>query len=272
MRFTIAHTTSYSYKNELDYALQKLRMTPRSVNGQKIIRWNTDITNGKGELEYLDHLGNHTELVSSRTGASDLSIKIEGEVETKDNAGIIGPHEGYAPLWYFLKPTELTGHGKQAAALLKKFTKDTTPPGIPSESITYLHALSAFIGGNITYEKGTTNPATTTEEAIENGKGVCQDLTHIFISLARKLGYPARYVSGYLFMASMINQNACHAWAEVHIDGLGWVGFDVTNGISPDEHYIRVAVGRDYREAAPTTGLRLGETDEEMVVSLQVQQ
>jgi len=101
---------------------------------------------------------------------------------------------------------------------------------------------------------------------------VCQDHAHIFITLARMLGYPARYVSGYLMMNDRVEQDATHAWAEAHIAGLGWVGFDVSNAISPDERYVRVATGLDYREAAPISGLLVGAGTEEMAVTLQVQQ
>ena len=86
------------------------------------------------------------------------------------------------------------------------------------------------------------------------------------------MGFPARYVSGYLLLSDMIDQDASHGWAEAHIAGLGWVGFDVSNGISPDERYVRVATGLDYKEAAPISGMRFGESGESLIVSLQVQQ
>lgn len=86
------------------------------------------------------------------------------------------------------------------------------------------------------------------------------------------MGFPARYVSGYLMMDDRIDQDATHAWAEAHISGIGWIGFDVSNCISPDERYIRVATGLDYKEAAPISGMRIGSSEETMSVSLQVQQ
>jgi transglutaminase-like putative cysteine protease len=86
------------------------------------------------------------------------------------------------------------------------------------------------------------------------------------------MGIPARYVSGYLMMDDRIDQDATHAWAEAYVDGIGWIGFDVSNGICPDERYVRVATGLDYTEAAPVSGMRLGDSQERMVVSLQVQQ
>jgi transglutaminase-like putative cysteine protease len=73
--------------------------------------------------------------------------------------------------------------------------------------------------------------------------GVCQDHAQIFIAAARALEIPARYVSGYLMMDDRIEQEATHAWAEAWVQGLGWVGFDVSNGISPDPRYVRVATG-----------------------------
>jgi transglutaminase-like putative cysteine protease len=82
---------------------------------------------------------------------------------------------------------------------------------------------------------------------------VCQDHAHIFIGAARAADIPARYVSGYLMMNDRIEQDATHAWAEAHVEELGWVGFDISNGISPDPRYVRVATGRDYRHAAPLT-------------------
>ena len=113
---------------------------------------------------------------------------------------------------------------------------------------------------------------TVAEEALGAGRGVCQDHAQIFVGCARMLGVPARYVSGYLMMNDRVEQEAGHAWAEAHVDGLGWVGFDVSNGISPDSRYVRVATGRDYREAAPLTGISYGGRDHAMHVRLAVEQ
>ena len=90
-------------------------------------------------------------------------------------------------------------------------------------------------------------------------RGVCQDITHIFIASARQLGIPARYVSGYFHRADGVNeQQAGHAWAEAFVEHLGWVGFDPTNGIGTTDAHLRVAVGLDYLGAAPVRGTRFG--------------
>ncbi len=101
---------------------------------------------------------------------------------------------------------------------------------------------------------------------------MCQDHAHIFIAAMRHLGHPARYVSGYLMMNDRTQQDATHGWAEAYFDHIGWIGFDVSNGHSPDQRYIRVATGLDYRDAAPVRGMRYGAAQENLVVQLQVQQ
>jgi transglutaminase-like putative cysteine protease len=135
-----------------------------------------------------------------------------------------------------------------------------------------LHDLSAAILDRVRYEPGVTDVTTTAEEALAAGRGVCQDHAHVFIGAARTLEVPARYVSGYLMMNDRIEQEATHAWAEAHVEGLGWVGFDVANGISPDARYVRVATGRDYGEAAPITGISFGAGEAELRVALAVEQ
>jgi transglutaminase-like putative cysteine protease len=140
------------------------------------------------------------------------------------------------------------------------------------DTLAMLHALSAAIRGSVDYQTGVTTVDTTAEESVNEGLGVCQDHAHIFIGAARALDVPARYVSGYLMMDDRIEQEATHAWAEAHVDGLGWVGFDISNGISPDTRYVRVATGRDYAEAAPITGISFGAAQEELRVALAVEQ
>ena len=130
----------------------------------------------------------------------------------------------------------------------------------------------ATIADRVAYTVGATNSGTTAEEALLQGTGVCQDHTHIFTAAARLLGFPARYVSGYLMMNDRLDQAATHAWAEAHVDDLGWVAFDVANGISADERYVRVATGRDYRDAMPVSGIRLGQAEEQLAVHITVEQ
>lgn len=266
MRLRILHTTTYHFDQPVPYGLQQLRLIPKSRASQTILRWDMQIDGGKAETEYTDQHENRVSLVSFDPQASSIVVQCEGEVETTDTHGITGRHGGFAPLWYFLKSTDLTRAGPRVRALAKGLKEEQ------DEDIARLHALSARITDAVPYETGVTFATTSGEEAVEHGSGVCQDHAHIFLAAARAMGYPARYVSGYLLMNDRVHQDASHAWAEAHVDGLGWVGFDVSNGYSPDTRYVRVATGLDYREAAPVAGLRFGASGEAMSIDIQVQQ
>ncbi|MDH5558044.1 MAG: transglutaminase family protein [Alphaproteobacteria bacterium] len=266
MLLKISHLTRYHYDEPVHYSLQQVRLTPKSRAGQSVVRWETTIEGGVKELEFEDQNNNHVMLVSVKDGQTELSIHCAGEVETTVTNGIVGEHGGCAPLWYFRKPTPLT----QPGAHLRKLVKALGDAF--DGDIERMHALSGVISKTVAYEAGRTHSETTAEDALGSGHGVCQDHAHIFIAAARLMGYPARYVSGYLMMDDRIEQDASHAWAEVYIPGVGWIGFDVSNNISPDERYVRIATGLDYKDAAPISGMRFGDSAESMIVSLQVQQ
>ncbi|MDK3018743.1 transglutaminase family protein [Pseudodonghicola flavimaris] len=268
MRLKITHTTTYTYDEPAYYALQQLRLVPRTGPGQEVLEWSSTVQGGTKQLTFDDQFGNHTELVIADPATRTLEILTEGCVEVSDLNGVIGPHKGYAPLWLFRGSTPLTAPGPQLRQLAARVRSEGREPG----GVEPLHALSAMIGEAVAYEAGHTDSTTTAEAALAAGHGVCQDHAQIMIAVARLLGYPARYVSGYLLLDGQVEQDAAHAWAEVWTAGLGWVGFDVSNGICPDARYVRVATGRDYRDAAPIHGLRQGAGDEALHVTLQVQQ
>jgi len=266
MRLTINHSTSYRYDAPVDYGLQQVRLTPMEGEGQKILHWEILIEGGHKEMNSTDHLANHVDLISIDPGGDQLIIQVKGEIETSDTAGIIGPHRNFMPLWMFKRATSLTIPGPGIQALLKELDIGH------NDDIARAHALSALIVKHVPYATGRTDANTGAEQAMSHGAGVCQDHAHIFITAMRLLDHPARYVSGYLMMNDRIDQDATHAWAEAWFEGIGWLGFDVSNGYSPDARYIRVATGFDYNDASPVSGMRYGPTEEKMNVQLQVQQ
>ena len=265
MQLSVRHTTEYAYANPVEFALQKVRLRPMNSPIQTVQAWDITIEGGQIETQYKDHYANHVDLVSAKQGAQKLTILASGTVDTKDAAGVLGRVYGRAPLWHFMQSTPLTRLGESASHFADTFRA-------ARDALTGLHDLSAEILDKVPYAVGHTQADTTAEDAIRIGKGVCQDHANIFVAATRAAGLPARYVSGYLMMNDRVDQDATHAWAEVHLDDLGWVGFDVSNGVSPDDRYIRLAVGRDAHDAAPVQGLRGGTGDESLIVSLQVQQ
>ncbi|MEM9320842.1 MAG: transglutaminase family protein [Pseudomonadota bacterium] len=266
MQLQVQHTTTYRFDEPASYGLQQLRLTPKSRAGQEVLGWQMAIDGGKAECDFTDEFQNQVSLISFERGATEIVVRCQGLVETRDQAGVVGKHGGFAPLWLFDRATPLTRPG-QALRRLTRGLKEEEAEDIPR-----LHALSGRIRDAVDYEIGATGPETSAEDAVELGKGVCQDHAHIFIAAARHLGYGARYVSGYLMMEGRVHQDASHGWAEAHCDGIGWVGFDVSNGMSPDERYVRVATALDYAGAAPISGLRHGPGNESLSVDIQVQQ
>ena len=266
MRLAIRHTTRYRFADPVAHGLQRLRLMPKETQGQKVLEWVMEYTGAREELSYDDQNHNHVTLLSVEQGAQDVVITCRGIVETEDKAGVLGMHAGQLPLWAFLGQTDLTRPGPRIRQLI-------AAAGRSDEGILpTLHNLSTTISERVGYETGQTHVNTTAEEAAAAARGVCQDHAQIFISAARTIDVPARYVSGYLMMNDRTEQEATHAWAEAWVQGLGWVGFDVSNGISPDPRYVRVATGRDYRDAAPITGISFGPAAEELTVSLAVEQ
>ncbi|MCT2559180.1 transglutaminase family protein [Tsuneonella sp. YG55] len=266
MRLAIRHTTRYSFEQPVVHALQRLRLTPKTTQGQSILDWTMEYEHAHRELEYEDQNHNTVTLVSIEPDAREVVVTCRGTVETQDHAGVIGHHAGHLPLWSFLGQTRLTRPGPRLRQLVRGIEFSD------QKRLDFLHTLSQAVRDAVEYRKGSTGVSTTGEESLEAGCGVCQDHAHIFIGAARDVGVPARYVSGYLMMNDRIDQEATHAWAEAYIDGLGWVGFDVSNGISPDPRYVRVATGRDYRDAAPITGITFGSATQDLRVDVAVEQ
>lgn len=269
MRLSIRHTTRYGFSQPATHGLQRLRLTPKSTHGQSVIDWTMDFEGVRLEAEYDDHHRNRTTLVSVEPGTTAVVVVCSGTVDTAENAdkaGIVGEHLGYLPLWRFLGQTPLTTPGPKLRALVAGLDADRSQP------LDVLHALSAAVLEAVPYQVGATDAETTAEAALAAGGGVCQDHAHIFIGGVRLLGLPARYVSGYLMMDGRVDQEAGHGWAEAHVPGLGWVGFDVSNAICPDARYVRLATGCDYKDAAPVTGISIGAGRIALEVSLAVQQ
>ncbi|MEL7204910.1 MAG: transglutaminase family protein [Pseudomonadota bacterium] len=264
MILSISHATRYKFDAPVRYGLQQLRQTPKSYRAQSVLTWTTRLTGAKKQLEFDDYHRNRVELISLNDGVEELVIESEGRVEMADTHGIVGPHAGPAPLWLFARATPLTQSGRGTRSIVSQISN--------GEPLDRLHALSALIKDQIAYEVGASESHWTAEEAVAAAKGVCQDHTHVFITCARIMGFPARYSSGFLLLDDREEQEATHAWAEAHVDGLGWVGFDVSNGISPDERYVRVATGLDYSDAAPIRGVRMGNAEESLSVAVKVAQ
>ena len=267
MRIRITHNTVYGYEKPVKGMIQLLRLTPRDHDGQHVLGWRIE-PSADGRLKLSeDTFGNVVHTFSADGPVEDLTIRVTGEVETTETHGVVrGAVERLADIFY-LRDSSLA----LADAEIRRFARDAMGR-IEADPLAALHRLLNALHGEVAFDTTPTHSATTAAEAFALRRGVCQDLTHIFIAGARDCGIPARYVSGYFHRSDGITaQEAGHAWAEAKVPDLGWVGFDPTNGISAGEAHIRVAVGLDYLGASPVRGSRYGGGSETLRVNLSVE-
>ena len=268
MRIRISHATTYVYDTPPTSVTQVLRKTPRNHEGQYVIDWRLDLSQDCQLHQHEDAFGNITHSFTAEGPFEQLSVAVEGEVDTQDTHGVVrGAVERFPPQLY-LRETALT---KSDAAIVD--FAESTRAANGHDSLTLLHALLTALNREMTYDTDPTHVATTAAEAFDLRRGVCQDLTHIFIAAARTLGIPARYVGGHFYRNDgLVEQDAGHAWAEAHVENLGWVGFDPANGVCTTEAHVRVAIGLDYLGAAPVRGTRRGGSGEQLMVAVHVDQ
>ena len=125
-----------------------------------------------------------------------------------------------------------------------------------------------YVHGHLTYESFSTRVHTHMREVLAQRRGVCQDFAHVMLGLCRTLKIPALYVSGYL---ATEKASATHAWVEVYVPGAGWQALDPTHNCTPDETYVKIAVGRDYADVPPVTGTYKGTTERTMEVVVKIE-
>jgi len=268
MKIRISHATIYHYDTPPSGVTQLLRKTPRNYDGQYVLNWRLDLSQDCLLHQHEDAFGNITHSFTAEGPFKELSVAVVGEVDTQDTHGVISGALERFPTGLYLRETPLT----QADDAIINFAESARAAN-GKDRLKLLHYMLAALNAEMTFDTDPTHVATTAAEAFKLRRGVCQDLTHIFIAAARRLGIPARYISGHFYRVDGVTeQNAGHAWAEVHIDDLGWVGFDATNGICTTDAHVRVAIGLDYLGAAPVRGARFGGGGETLTVAVHVDQ
>jgi transglutaminase-like putative cysteine protease len=266
MRLRISHLTTYSYSTPATSAIQVLRLTPRNYDGQHVIDWRIDVSSDCRLDQHEDAFGNIAHAFTADGPLDELKVLVEGEVETRDTNGVVlGAVERFPPSLY-LRETALTLPDEAIAGLAASVRADAG-----SDDLKLLHLLLEQLHRDVQFDTEPTQVTTTAAETYALKRGVCQDLTHVFLSAARSAGVPARYVSGYFRRNDGVtDQDAGHAWAEAFVTRLGWVAFDPANGMCATDAHIRVAVGLDYLGAAPVRGTRYGGMEETLSVLIRV--
>ena len=268
MRIRVSHETHYHYDSAPKGVIQALRLTPRNHDGQYVVDWRIEVSEDCRLDAHEDAFGNLVHAFTCDGPFHDLRVQVEGDVDTQSTDGLVrGAVERFPPSLY-LRETPLT----RPDAAITEFAR-ATRGGPAADALSLLHRLLARVHAEITYDTDPTHAGTTAAEAFALRRGVCQDLSHIFIAAARALEIPARYVGGYFHRADgVVQQEAGHAWAEAFVADLGWVAFDPANGVCATDAHVRVATGLDYLGAAPVRGTRYGGGGEMLAVAVHVDQ
>ncbi len=272
---SVQHQFTYQYTDAVSQVTTIVRLVPPQHYGRQRrmdVQWHIDPP--ADYRHFTDAFGNlvwqleHPHIQQEITGSVEMRVETQVSYLPDKTLALQGLTIQESDC--MVKPTEFEQlttlvNASEALEKLAKRSKDRSlPPGELAESI--MHQVFA----HMRYKQGKTHVGTTATEAFENGAGVCQDFAHIMLSLCRQARLPSRYVSGYL-----PGEGQMHAWVEVLLpQGPNqiptWVAYDPTHQRRCDEHYVTVAVGRDYQDVAPTSGYYLGASANDLNVKVSV--
>ncbi|MBC7785453.1 MAG: transglutaminase family protein [Burkholderiales bacterium] len=266
MLLKIKHETDLVYSEPIGESVVELRMFPRQENLQHRLSFELKLAPFSAVNSYFDWVGNTVHTFTVNRVHEKISIVATSVVETE------WPNltpEALPDTW----PLHLNGDYKLWDYLqyggpivdspaLGELTRELEAR--PGTSVGELgQRMIRLINERFEYEKGVTTAASPVTDVLEHRKGVCQDFTHLMIAMARHLKIPARYVSGLLHSdgsdsGRFRGHTQTHAWCEIYLPSTGWLGFDPTNNSVVGENYVKVAIGRDYRDVPPNKGLYRG--------------
>ncbi|MEG3180431.1 transglutaminase family protein [Sphingomonas sp. LT1P40] len=264
MRLAIEHHTIYRFSKPQARLVQMLRLTPADTVDQTVLSWRIDVDCDVRLRDSLDGFGNKVTMLYADGPIEAIEITVAGQVLTTESSGVVRGSFEPLPSDVFRRATPRTEGNEALTAFVGEAQHGC------SGSLDCLHRWNAALAKRFRGAPDLPDTGLSAAQALAAAEPSSRDLAHIFIAGARAIDVPARYVSGY----RQGEGDACapHGWAEAWVERLGWVGFDPSAGRSPDEQYVRVAVGLDAPGAATIAGSRLGQGKEELEVDLHVDQ
>ena len=265
--FDLVHTTRYEYSTPVEHSTHLFRLQPLDDLVQEVVHSSLVISPNADEIQYEDVFGNHVLHCTINKPYTELSVTSNSRVKiyaTPPDDHSYSHRQTTIPLvwmpWQrqmmmpYLLPPELP------ETQLRELTQYAM--GFVERSgfhlLKTIHDINMSIYQDYKYVTGSTSLSTTPFDLYTTRQGVCQDFANLFICLTRLLNIPARYRMGYIYTGASydnkIQSDASHAWAEVYLPYVGWRGFDPTNGCMVAQDHIRVACGRTYLDATPTSG------------------
>jgi len=278
--YSIRHLTRFRYSQPISESIMETRMHPRSDSNQHCLSFSLSVSPRCRVFTYRDHQGNNVQHFDIPGEHTQLVIVAESVVEQQtptdiprflspDAWGALDDMIDAGDYWEMLLPSTFAVETPALTLLAKQM-------GVArrDDPLMLVEELNRRLFEYFEYVPRSTRVDSPIDEAIVSGKGVCQDFAHTMIALLRKVRIPARYVSGYLYRSredhDRSTPDASHAWVDVLLPQLGWVGFDPTNNLVAHHRHIRAAVGRDYADVPPTHGIFRGKTNSELYVAVQV--
>jgi transglutaminase-like putative cysteine protease len=278
MDFSVFHETTYSYDDQVTESYTVAYLQPRTDPFQICSKFELETTPPSRIFHYQDRFGNDVSFFTilpphrALTVASRAQVISLASAADRSAAGATRRDLAADPmvpmLYDFAHASPSVVLGQRLRALLAEI-------GEPDEALGdwYLQAGS-YVNTHFTYDTKATSVFTDVDEAVSGRAGVCQDFAHVLIGLCRLAGIPARYVSGYIFSAegvAVLGAEASHAWCEAYLPPYGWLGFDPTNNRLADDRFVKLAIGRDYRDVSPVRGIYKGTSSASMDVNVAVQ-
>ena len=284
--FDVTHVTSYEYEQIVEHSTHRFRLQPIEDQLQEVVLSSLKVSTGGEEIRYEDVFGNQSVHYSINVPYAQLSIESKSRVKVfacpPDDHSLSRRQTTIPLVWMpwqrqmmmaYLLPPELP------ETQLVELT-DYAMSFVERNDYSLHHTLEDInqsIYNDYKYVQGTTSLNTTPFEVYTARKGVCQDFANLFICLARLLNIPARYRTGYIYTGAnyenKLQSEASHAWAEVYLPYVGWRGYDPTNGCPVAQDHIRVACGRNYRDATPTSGtIFKGGGSEKLSVTVRIEE
>jgi transglutaminase-like putative cysteine protease len=275
---SITHTTDLAYSDYITESVMELRMAPRQEQYQRRLSFSLDIGPATGVKSYFDWLGNTIHAFSINALHKQIQIIATSIVETDARTNRL---ESFPDVWIKDPNFDYTLHDflmfggavvdtPQLRELAQTVFDQVSGRGSTVKLGSLANALLRLIDEQFIYQKGVTNAASPITEILQHKQGVCQDFTHLMIGMARALGIPARYVSGYIHpdRQRLRGYTQTHAWVELFFPSIGWIGVDPTNNCVVGENFVKVAIGRDFHDVTPNKGVYKGKGEETIDVTV----
>ena len=279
-RYTIRHLTTFDYDAPIAESVMELRMRPATTGAQRCLQFEVTVEPQARVFAFQDSRGNWIHHFNVPQKHERLTIAAQAQVDLDAPASLPEslPHDAWADVdgeaaagedWDFRHESAFTPWSEALIGFAGSI-------GAPRETdpLSAVRRVMAAIHREFEYAPKSTRVDSPIDDALAARRGVCQDFSHIMLATLRRLGLPCRYVSGYIAprhadqIGSRSSPIATHAWVEVKLPDIGWIGLDPTHNAAAGTRHIQVGVGRDYADVPPTRGVFRGRSSSTLSVSV----